>query len=67
MKEHGVAGQKLGVDFIDINMINVFKENNINWVDGMTPMMEARAVKSPDEQEASASSAPSATPPIGSA
>src|SRR5229473_2817496 len=27
------------------------KENNINWVDGMTPMMEARAVKSPDEQE----------------
>jgi Xaa-Pro dipeptidase len=26
-------------------MINIFKENNINWVDGMTPMMEARAVK----------------------
>ncbi len=51
MKDNGVAGQKLGVDFIDINMINIFKENNINWVDGMTPMMEARAVKSPDEQE----------------
>jgi len=51
MRRHGVAGQKLGVDFIDINMINIFKENNINWVDGMTPMMEARAVKSPDEQE----------------
>ena len=32
-------------------MINIFKENNINWVDGMTPMMEARAVKSADEQE----------------
>ena len=32
-------------------MINIFKENNINWVDGMTPMMEARAVKSVDEQE----------------
>ena len=47
MKDNGVAGQKLGVDFIDINMINIFKENNINWVDGMTPMMEARAVKSP--------------------
>ncbi len=46
MKENGVAGQKLGCDFIDINMINIFKENNINWVDGMTPMMEARAVKS---------------------
>ena len=51
MKRHGVAGQKLGCDFIDINMINVFKEKNINWVDGMTPMMEARAVKNVDEQE----------------
>ena len=51
MKDHGVAGQKLGVDFVDINMIQVFKEKNINWVDGMTPMMEARAVKSVDEQE----------------
>ena len=46
MKDNGVAGQKLGVDFIDINMIKMFKEKNINWADGMTPMMEARAVKS---------------------
>src|SRR5438477_4472524 len=44
MKRHGVAGQKLGVDFIDINMINIFKAKNSEWVDGMTPMMEARAV-----------------------
>ena len=40
MKDNGVAGQKLGVDFVDINMINIFKENKIDWVDGMTPMME---------------------------
>src|SRR5262249_33556993 len=51
MKRHGVAGQKLGVDFIDINMMNIFKDKKINWVDGMTPMMEARAVKNADEQE----------------
>jgi Xaa-Pro dipeptidase len=51
VKRHGVAGQKLGCDFIDINMINVFREKNIAWVDGMTPMMETRAVKSVDEQE----------------
>jgi Xaa-Pro aminopeptidase len=51
MRENGVAGEKLGVDFIDINMINIFRENNITWVDGMTPMMEARAVKNEDEQE----------------
>src|SRR5712675_1462032 len=42
MKRHGVAGQKLGVDFIDINMIQMFQEAKINWTDGMTPMMEAR-------------------------
>ena len=51
MKDNGVAGQKLGVDFIDINMINIFKENNINWTDGMSAMMDARAVKNVDEQE----------------
>src|SRR5262245_66603601 len=51
MKRHGVAGQKLGVDFIDINMINIFKDKKINWVDGMTPTMEANAVKNADEQE----------------
>ena len=39
------------VDFIDINMIQIFKDEGIDWVDGMTPMMEARAVKNQDEQE----------------
>jgi Xaa-Pro aminopeptidase len=51
MKKSGVAGMKLGVDFVDINMIAAFKEANVDWVDGMTPMMEARAVKNVDEQE----------------
>ncbi len=51
MKKSGVAGMKLGVDFVDINMIQVFKDAKIDWVDGMTPMMEARAVKNVDEQE----------------
>jgi Xaa-Pro aminopeptidase len=51
MKKSGVAGMKLGVDFIDINMIEIFKSKGIEWVDGMTPMMEARAVKNVDEQE----------------
>src|SRR6267378_359779 len=37
MKKSGVAGMKLGVDFIDINMLAAFKEANINWVDGMSP------------------------------
>jgi Xaa-Pro dipeptidase len=51
MKKSGVAGMKLGVDFIDINMIEIFKTTGIEWVDGMSPMMEARAVKNVDEQE----------------
>mgnify|MGYP000001543507 CR=1 FL=1 len=40
MRENGVAGQKLGVDFIDINMLQAFQEAKLKWVDGMTPMME---------------------------
>ena len=51
MKRHGVEGEKLGVDFIDINMLKVFEDEGINWVDGMTPMMQARAVKNEDEHE----------------
>src|SRR5580765_7300521 len=51
MKKSGVAGMKLGVDFIDINMLQAFKDANVDWVDGMSPMMEARAVKNVDEQE----------------
>src|SRR5262249_54064405 len=51
MKHRAVAGRKLGVDFIDINMINIFKDKNINWGGAMTAMIEARAVKNVDEQE----------------
>jgi Xaa-Pro dipeptidase len=51
MKKSNVEGMKIGVDFIDINMIQIFQEEKIDWTDGMTPMMEARAVKNKDEQE----------------
>ena len=51
MKRHGVAGEKLGVDFVDINMIKIFEEEGVVWEDGMSSMMQARAVKNVDEQE----------------
>ena len=52
MKKAGVAGAtSLGVDFIDINMLQVLQGEEIDWTDGMTAMMEARAVKNVDEQE----------------
>jgi Xaa-Pro aminopeptidase len=52
LEDAGVRDQPLGVDFIDINMIRAFERAGISWTDGMTPMMEARAIKSPDEQKA---------------
>lgn len=52
LEEAGVKDQPLGVDFIDLNMIRAFDKAGIQWTDGMTPMMEARAVKNRDEQEA---------------
>jgi Xaa-Pro dipeptidase len=32
-------------------MLSTFQEKKIKWADGMTPMMEARAIKNVDEQE----------------
>lgn len=52
MAEHGVADLPLGVDYADINMLKTFKNMNINWADGLKPMLEARAVKTNDEIEA---------------
>jgi Xaa-Pro aminopeptidase len=52
LEEAGVGDMPLGVDFIDINMMRAFERAGITWTDGMTPMMEARAIKSPDEIKA---------------
>lgn len=51
MQRFGVAGEKLGVDFVDINMMGAFEQSGITWQDGMSAMMEARAIKNQDEQE----------------
>ena len=52
MKKYGVDKAPLGVDFIDLNMINSFNAHGIQWTDGMSPMVSARAIKSTDELEA---------------
>src|SRR5215213_1835072 len=52
LEEAGVRDQPLGVDFIDINMLRAFEQAGIDWTDGMTSMMEARAIKNEDEHEA---------------
>jgi Xaa-Pro aminopeptidase len=51
MKRYDVLDKTLGVDFVDINMLQAFQDAKLKWADGMTPMMEARAVKNDDEQE----------------
>jgi len=52
MERHGVQNDPLGVDMIDLNMINSFNSAGIDWRDGMTPMVAARAIKNEDELEA---------------
>jgi len=52
LEEAGVTDKPIGVDFIDINLMREFARRNVEWTDGMTPMMEARAIKSPDEIKA---------------
>jgi Xaa-Pro aminopeptidase len=52
LEDAGVRDKPLGVDFIDINMIRAFDNAGITWADGMTPMMEARAIKNEDEVNA---------------
>src|SRR5256886_16787059 len=42
MKRHGVAGQKLGVDFVDINMNQLLQEAQIHRPARLTPLLEAR-------------------------
>jgi Xaa-Pro aminopeptidase len=51
LKNYDVFDRPLGVDFIDINMLRAFQDAGVQWTDGMTPMMEARAIKNEDEQE----------------
>lgn len=52
LREAGMHNEPLGVDFVDINLIRAFDASKVTWADGMTAMMEARAVKSSDEHEA---------------
>ena len=52
MKKYGVDKAPLGVDFVDLNMINSFNAHGIQWTDGMSAMVSARAIKNVDELEA---------------
>ena len=51
MTKYGVQNEQLGVDFVDLNMMNAFQQAGITWTDGASPMVQARAIKNEDELE----------------
>lgn len=52
LKAAKLADLPLGLDFIDFNLVKAFQEAGIQITDGMSPLLEARAVKTIDEIEA---------------
>ena len=52
MTKYGVKNATLGTDFVDLNIIDSFREAGINWTDGASPMVQARAIKNEGELEA---------------
>lgn len=51
MKEYGVEKETLGFDVREIGTVKVLKDRGIETVDGQTPMIDARVIKTEDELE----------------
>jgi Xaa-Pro aminopeptidase len=49
MKQLGVAGERIGVDVLNLNAVEGLKDAEINLVDGWPAINSARVVKTPDE------------------
>ena len=49
LKQLGVAGERVGVDFLNLNAIEGLKSADINLVDGWPAINSARVVKTTDE------------------
>ncbi|MEU5698725.1 M24 family metallopeptidase [Streptomyces aurantiacus] len=49
LREHGLAGEPLGVDIAEMPVLHALKEQGIDVVDGQQVFLEARRVKTPDE------------------
>ena len=51
LSEHGVSGP-VGFDLMDVPMVKAIERQGIEIADGQEPLLEARAIKSPDEIKA---------------
>ena len=49
MNELGIAGERLGVDRLDMHLLESLRAQEINLVDGRVPMEKARVIKTVDE------------------
>jgi Xaa-Pro aminopeptidase len=49
MNELGIAGEQLGVDKLDMHLLESLRAQEINLVDGRVPMEKARVIKTVDE------------------
>lgn len=49
LKEEGLAGQRIGVDKIDLPMLEAASQRGIELVDAVTTVQKAMAIKTPDE------------------
>ncbi|MEV0219623.1 Xaa-Pro peptidase family protein [Streptomyces sp. NPDC050704] len=49
LREHGLAGEPLGVDLAEMPVLHALKQQGIDVVDGQQVFLEARRVKTPDE------------------
>jgi Xaa-Pro dipeptidase len=51
LKDHGVEDEPLGVDLLDVPLINTFNNEKITIADGQKTMLHARLIKTRDEIE----------------
>lgn len=51
LREFGVIGEPLGIDFIEISLMQALQEEGIRVVDGQQTLLNAQAIKTPEEIE----------------
>ncbi len=49
IKEHGLEGGKIGIDLIDVTLLELLQKEDLTLVDGQDIMLDARRVKTQDE------------------
>jgi Xaa-Pro aminopeptidase len=49
LKEHGLTGAKIGIDLLDVTLLELLQKEDLTLVDGQDIMLQARRIKTPDE------------------